>query len=415
MKTFVSHGLSRRSVLGGALAALGVGAAGGARAAAQTGRRFLVVNASGGWDPLCVFSPLFGRKYIDMEPLAEAWTIGGLSLVDHPGRPSVRQFFTRHHQRALVLNGVGVRSVNHETCAAVVLTGSTSDEKADWATLLAHGARGEYDLPHVVLSGPVFPGPYGVIVSRAEGALAPLVRGDLLQNAEPASAPLPAAVGRRVDRFVDQRVAAVNEGFDGHVVATDLAESWQRARRLLDDAGSFEIQASYTLATRGRTAIRALSSGLCRCATVDTGFIWDTHQDNAEQIGLFESFFAELDALVDLLDATPGPTGAPLSDDTVLVVLSEMARTPIYNGTGGRDHWPYTSMMLLGNGISGDRVAGAYDDGFIGIGVDPATGELDPNRVGITAEEVGATLLALGDVDPGTVLPSVSPLTGLLA
>jgi asparagine synthase (glutamine-hydrolysing) len=102
-------------------------------------------------------------------------------------------------------------------------------------------------------------------------------------------------------------------------------------------------------------------------------------------------------------------------EDTLVVVGSEMGRTPAWNATFGRDHWPFTSMMLVGPGLRGGRVVGGYTARYGGIGADPATGEPDPARPGIAAADIGATLLALGDVDPGEALPFATPLSGILA
>ena len=403
---------TRRSFLGGTLAALSMGWS-TAQAQEASGLRFLVVQATGGWDPLTAFAPLYDRPNIDMELGTDRYTVGGLTLVDGPGRPAVRAFFDRHHSRVLMLNGVAARSVNHETCFAVMLTGGTSDERPDFATLLAHGARDDFDLPHVAISGPVFPGQFGVLVSRASGALTGLVRGNLLRESTPSVDALPDSVGRRVDAFIEQRVAAVREGHPTSPHAQDMAEGWTRARRLLDDRASFNIQFAGSLLGRAETAIDALASGLCRCATIDTGFVFDTHIDNSDQANQFQALFGALDQVVDRLDTTVGPAGIPLAQDTVLVVLSEMARTPIYNGTGGRDHWPFTTMLMMGPGIQGDRTVGAYNDGYIGIGIDPATGEIDPTRSGISTADISATLLALGGMDPGEFHPGAVPLTGL--
>ena len=58
---------------------------------------------------------------------------------------------------------------------------------------------------------------------------------------------------------------------------------------------------------------------------------------------------------------------------------------------------------------------GAYDDGFAGRGVDRATGELDDGAPLLDAGALGATLLALADLDPGELLPGselLGPLVG---
>jgi uncharacterized protein (DUF1501 family) len=54
--------------------------------------------------------------------------------------------------------------------------------------------------------------------------------------------------------------------------------------------------------------------------------------------------------------------GRGLLDETLVVVMSEMGRTPRVNGNAGRDHWTYCySVMLAGAGIRGGTVCGASD------------------------------------------------------
>ena len=76
---------------------------------------------------------------------------------------------------------------------------------------------------------------------------------------------------------------------------------------------------------------------------------------------------------------------------------------------------PYTSALIIGPGITGGRTIGGYTELYAGIGVDPATGELDNARAGIDAQAFGATLLALGDIDPGEYINKPDVLTGVLA
>jgi uncharacterized protein (DUF1501 family) len=91
-----------------------------------------------------------------------------------------------------------------------------------------------------------------------------------------------------------------------------------------------------------------------------------------------------------------------------------MARTPAYNESQGRDHWPYTTMFLMGPGIAGGRTFGGYTNLYTGVGVDEG-GELDASIPGISADSLGATLLVLGDVDPDAHLRGAMPIPGVLA
>ena len=93
-----------------------------ARASGASSRRFLFVHARGGWDPTVALLPAFDAA--DMEADAEAAEVGGITFVDHPDRPSVRDFFSAWASRTALVHGLEVRSVAHErwcvsTCADV--------------------------------------------------------------------------------------------------------------------------------------------------------------------------------------------------------------------------------------------------------------------------------------------------------
>lgn len=85
---------------------------------------------------------------------------------------------------------------------------------------------------------------------------------------------------------------------------------------------------------------------------------WDTHTRNfpilrENKLPHFDQTFT---ALLEDLD------GQGLLDETLVVVMSEMGRTPRINANGGRDHWTHCySVLLAGAGIRGGTVHGASD------------------------------------------------------
>jgi hypothetical protein len=410
--------LGRRSLALGALGAFAVLATG---AGAGTAKRFLFVQAIGGWDPLCVFAPKFDAPLIEMEAAARPMKIGNFTLVGAPGRAHVEDFFGRFADRTLLVNGLATRSVNHEGSIAIANTSALGEDKADWATMLGVAAAEQYMLPHLGLDAALFPGRYGVVVGRGDGLLEPTVDGSLLELFD-APVPLPSqpassAVDRHLAARIDQMRASVKTAF----LTDRYDDASTRARALVDAGALLHLEPVESLLGRAQGAIHLLSNGLSRCVTVSThgkaGLQWDTHSNNSRlQTSLFNSLFSDLATVLDQLDTTMGPDGAPLSGTTVMVVLSEMGRTPAFNDRDqGRDHWPFTSAMIIGPGITGNRTIGAYDDNYFGIGVHPSTGELDHDRTGISAETFGATLLALGDVDSEQFLPGVEPITAVLA
>jgi hypothetical protein len=86
---------------------------------------------------------------------------------------------------------------------------------------------------------------------------------------------------------------------------------------------------------------------------------WDTHERNFPMLRetLLPNFDQTYSAFIEDLDARG------LLDETLVVTMGEMGRTPKINAKGGRDHWTYCySVLLAGAGIQGGMVYGASDE-----------------------------------------------------
>ena len=72
-----------------------------------------------------------------------------------------------------------------------------------------------------------------------------------------------------------------------------------------------------------------------------------------------------------------------LLSETLVVVMSEMGRTPRQNADGGRDHWTACySVMFAGAGIKGGTLFGESDDQAAYVKSDP-----------VSAADICATIL----------------------
>jgi hypothetical protein len=85
---------------------------------------------------------------------------------------------------------------------------------------------------------------------------------------------------------------------------------------------------------------------------------WDTHNRNFHI--LRENKLPGLDQTVPALLRDLEERG--LLDETLVVIMSEMGRTPKVNPNGGRDHWTFCySVVFAGAGIKGGTIYGASD------------------------------------------------------
>jgi uncharacterized protein (DUF1501 family) len=417
---------TRRTILKGAGGLLAWGLTDAARAAsAAPDRKLLFVFAPGGWDPTRVFADGFDTDGVDMEAGSERATAGRLPYIDHGSRPSVRAFFEAEHHRALVVNGVMVRSIAHEICTMIAMTGTSSGLAPDWPAIVANSDTDGFTLPHLVLDGPSFPGDLGVAVARSgvNGQLEALVSGAAHDwSADPPVSGPDRVSESLVDRYMLRRAQAREQASVSAIeqrLTGDFRKSMDKLAALKDLRHTTDFTAGADLVDQASVAADLFAQGVTRCATLSyTGADragWDTHADNDNQQALlWEGLFQGLTQLMAELDMRTAPSGARLSEETLVVVLSEMGRTPAKNLLDGKDHWPYTSAMLLGAGITGDRAIGGFGPGFTGMPLDPATADVVEDGPLLSAEALGATILAAAGVDPEPYVSGVAPISGVL-
>jgi hypothetical protein len=118
---------------------------------------------------------------------------------------------------------------------------------------------------------------------------------------------------------------------------------------------------------------------------------WDTHTRNfpiLREVNLpeFDRVYA---ALLEDLDQRG------LLEETLVVVMSEMGRTPRVNGSGGRDHWTFCySTWFAGGGIRGGTVHGSSDAQAAYVRDNP-----------VSTADVCATIYECLGIDPEMTVP----------
>ena len=82
-------------------------------------------------------------------------------------------------------------------------------------------------------------------------------------------------------------------------------------------------------------------------------------------------------------------------DDTLVVVMSDMGRTPKINKNAGRDHWTFCySVMFAGAGVRGGTIYGASDEGAAYVKDNP-----------VSPADICATIYECLGIDPDMQVP----------
>jgi hypothetical protein len=342
--------------------------------------------------------------------------IGRVDFVDVDNRPAVRDFFRDNARRSLIVNGILVPSLAHDVCTKLVMTGTTADGKADMPAIIGGAVKDDFQLPHVILSGPSFPGDFGTAVTRVGGGLNDVLDGSVIANngfaqLDPAAK---AIIQRHVQLRAQERAQQKELAERSKRFLELYSSSLDRARALQDVAAEINFNQGGNLGERGVLAAQLLQKQVARVVTLSIGG-WDTHSDNdAQQLNRFQELFTGLNTLSQALKDTPGVKESSLEEETVVVVVSEMGRTPLRNGSNGKDHWAYSSALLFGPGIAQNRVIGGFDDGFNGANIDYRSGDVTERGKTISSSNFCASLLNIANVDHRPLMPGISPIGAMI-
>ncbi len=354
----------------------------------------VIMVAYGGWDTTWTLDPKPDALEVDAIP-GDVQMFGDLPIWTHADRPSVTSFFEQWASRTAVINGISVESLAHETCVEVMLTGSIGDAP-DLGSRVADELGSSLALPYLALSPHAktyVTAPQAGQFGRTNQLMAlttPELGWPRPGQALPDQGLVPDAAEREaISAYLQARVdtlAQLPSSVRSQGRLADYLSSLRRAEQLQSAAAAGGVLSDPTLFQEVEApwehVAGALAEGLSRVALVQPDIFWDTHGYNSFQADAHEQFFAGLNALMSALDARG------IADQTVVLALSEMGRTPRLNSQGGKDHWPWTSAMIVGAGIRGGRAFGATDDWLRPLPMDLATGDASSDGVTLHAEHV---------------------------
>jgi uncharacterized protein (DUF1501 family) len=310
----------------------------------------VVISLRGGWDTLSIVAPTFEDRYYQLRPniavpKAAALAIGrGFGL--HPALKQLHGLYGSGKLAPVVAVGTPDTTLSHFEAMDTLERGTaTPGTPSGWLNRVLQ-ARGENGVFSAVQMGSSLP------LSLAGDAPALSMNGiqsfglagydDIKVKAANAFAALYKGVKHPVADQVRDTVAALGKVGSIKPTAADAAKAYPQGSGL---AGALMDVARLVKANLGMTI-----------ATLDVGG-WDMHTNEGRiDGGDMLNHLTELDAA---LSAFVTDLGDAFKNVTV-VLISEFGRTIRENGAVGTDHGHGQTMLVLGGGIKGGSVYGAW-------------------------------------------------------
>jgi hypothetical protein len=347
------------------------------------GPYYVVFNAAGGWDTTYLMDPKgvggINRLYREGDILTQGQHKFAPSEKHAKGGMSNEAFFGAFGKELLVVNGLDYSVNNHAPGARYMATGKLDSMAYPTFAALVAACKG----PGCPLSFLTF-GNYS-----ATGNLVAMSRVPYLQSLQQIANADAIDGNLRSPYHDDFALARIEQALrDGHEMRAihPRLPRQERADNMLYAAQvnskALERVTPYIpksvpkerLFQQAEIALASFKAGVCVSANLTIGQ-FDSHANNdTDQMKLIPEFLAGIAYLIRRADELK------IREKLVVVVQSEMGRTPNYNAGNGKDHWSIGSAMFLGAGIRGNRVIGATDEKQFGVGLEPKTLACDKAR-----------------------------------
>ena len=332
---------------------------------AYDGPYYAIFNASGGWDTTYLMDPKgvdgINRLYKEGDILTHGKHKFAPTAEQVQKGMSNEDFFKKYGSELLVLNGLDYSVNNHAPGSRYMATGKLDSLAYPTFAALVAGCRG----PDVPLAFLTF-GQYSATGNLVPMARVPYLNSmNLLANADGVQGNSRSPYH---DDFVTDRIERTLREQAKARAATERLPRAKRSQSMLYAAQlnskALERVTPYIPKTtpKGRLSLQAdialasFKAGVCVSANLSIGQ-FDSHGNNdPDQMRLIPEFLDGIDYMVTKAEELK------IRDKLVIVIQSEMGRTPTYNKGQGKDHWSIGSIMFMGSGIRGNRVIGVTDN-----------------------------------------------------
>ena len=358
------------------------------------GKLLVTLQCDGGWDVTSFCDPKTnqpGEKEIThWSKNKETQNIGNLIYAPYANNQS---FFEKHYKDMLVINGVDMQTNSHTTGVLHNWSGRNSEGFPTPTAMFAANNAPEQPLSYINFGG--FAQTANLIrFSRFQNV------GDLTDLLEPEHQCCPNDNGEerpplkrsqeieRIRTLRKQKTRRMLEQIDllgrdkNNLQAFNDAltskESLKEFKSYLPK--SEELEGNISVSTDTMSNLRdqiklttsAFQSGLTSAADLYIGG-FDTHSTHDS---LHEPLLAFATDAIQLFWQIAEDKG--IADRVTLVIGSDFGRTPHYNGTDGKDHWPIGSVVIMEkNAPWTNKIIGNTDEGHNAQRINPDTLKID--------------------------------------
>ena len=367
------------------------------------GPYYVVFNASGGWDTTYLMDPKgvngINRLYKEGDILTHGKHKYAPNAAHTENGMSNEAFFKAYGDELLVFNGLDYSINNHSPCKRYMATGKLDSLAYPTFAALVAACRG----PEAPLTFLTF-GNYS-----ATGNLIPMARIPYLSSLKLiANADSIRGISRLPyhDDFAQDLIEKTLNDRAKDSLAKPQLPRMERAQSMLyaaqNNSKALKRATPFIkdkipkgrLPQQAEIALSCFKAGVCVSANISIGQ-FDSHANNdPDQMRLIPEFLAGIDYLVKRSEELK------IRDKLVIIIQSEMGRTPTYNKGRGKDHWSIGSIMFMGKGIQGNRVIGATDEKQFLMPINPKSLSLEEkNGIRTRPEHIHQALRELADIE----------------
>jgi hypothetical protein len=366
------------------------------------GPYYVVFNASGGWDTTYLMDPKgvngINRLYKEGEILTKGAHKYAPIKKHAQGGMCNEDFFTEFGEELLAINGLDYSVNNHSPGARYMATGKLDSLAYPTFAALVAACQGP-DCPLAFLTFGNYSATGNLVaMSRVSyiQSLRKIANADAVDGNERSPYHDQFALDRIEEALRDEhksnaaqpQLPRAERGENMLYAAQVNSKALQRVTQYIPAAVPKE-----RLSQQAEIALASFKAGVCVSANLNIGQ-FDSHANNdPDQMKLIPEFLAGIAYLVRRAGELK------IREQLVIIVQSEMGRTPSYNQGNGKDHWSIGSAMFLGRGIKGNRVIGATDEKQFAVALAPRTLKLDKEKgIKVRPEHIHESLRELAGI-----------------